>query len=69
MKIFIEDLWKSIYIASPGAPPEVEMPGEGEDSQGADGECHPVEGGVERAELQTHPLLSLHTGTLSLEHG
>ena len=45
------------------------MPGEGEDSQGADGECQPVEGGVERAELQTHPLLSLHTGTLTLEHG
>ena len=56
-------------VASPGAPPEVEMPGEGEDSQGADGECQPVEGGVERAELQTHPLLSLHTRILSLEHG
>ena len=54
-------------VAAPEGPPEVEMPGEGEDSQGADGECQPVEGGVERAELQTHPLLSLHTGTLSLE--
>ena len=49
--------FQSSLVSSPAA--EEEMPREGEEGEGTDGESEPVQGGVEGAELQRYHALSL----------